>query len=403
MRRLSRSSARIFLLILLVGLVGVCTSEAPSTEGSSGRWNIEESPSVAIGASPATPGAALHQVHDAVRLPDGSIVVADGGLGAARVARFGPDGGFEDLLGGSGDGPGEFQWITSLGYLRGDSLFVFDAQAQRLTILGTGGAVRRTSNVQAEAGTGRVRLRTLVPMTGGFWTWRELGRPRWGGTPEILYDTIAVGVADPSLRSFEALAALPGPMSTTVEVDGRRILGLPAFAPYPSVVTWGRCVFVTPGSTASISVYSIEGELVRVLEGPGGARPVTQEHLDALLAHRLQRAPPGDESAIRRRHAEAASMSELPYYHQMVVDDWGHVWLQEYAPPRGLGSRWYVMSQTGELLGEVDWPEKIDVHAIGPAGVLGRTRGALDEEHIELRAWTGLPSRQAEPLEECAP
>ncbi len=400
-RRSRRCPARTGGLLVVVSSVSVCAGDEQPTSRATGSWQVGSDPVVLIGASPVTPEAALHGVLGAIRLADGGTVVADGGLGSSRLSRFGPDGSYERSMGGEGDGPGEFRWITSIASSDDDSVFVFDGQSQRLTVFGPDGRLSRTVNVQDEVRTDGTRFRTLLPVEGELWMARELGSPVWAGTPTVRYDTIAAGVVDWTLRTFRPLTSLPGPMSTTVEIGGRRLLGSPAFAPYPSVATWGRCIFTTTGATQSISVHTVDGDLVRTLNGPGDLRGVTPDHLDALLADRLRLAQPDDESMIRASHREAARMTHLPYYHQMTVDAWGHLWLQEYAPPRGPGPRWYVMSQAGESLGEVEWPKPIDVFAIDEAGVLGRTRGELDEERIELLAWEDVPSRRAAPLDQC--
>ena len=380
---------------------GACSAEVRVEEGGRTEWQVGETPTLVIGGPGAAADALLHQVTGAARRDDGGAVVADGGLGSSRLAEFDADGSFRRLWGGSGEGPGEFAWITAVVSGPQDSVFAFDAQLQRLTVFDVEGQLGRTANLRSGL-RAALRVRTLLPLSDGYWMARELGSPVWAGTPEVRYDTVTVGVLDPSLSDFTPLRALPGPMSTTVEVGGRRSLGAPAFAPYPSVATWGRCIFTTTGATSSILVHSMDGRLVRTLDGPGAQRPVTEDDQDAFLAYRLQSADPEDEAAIRARHREAARMSHLPYYHQLVVDEWGNVWLQEYSIPVGTGAKWYVVSQAGELLGEVTWPKALDVYAIDADGVLGRTRGELDEERVELLPWlVEAPGPRAAPLAEC--
>ena len=56
-------------------------------------------------------------------------------FGATELALFGPDGGFERLVGGPGAGPGEFGDIASVAVGPGDTIYVFEfpAQITRLT------------------------------------------------------------------------------------------------------------------------------------------------------------------------------------------------------------------------------------------------------------------------------
>jgi len=52
------------------------------------------------------------------------------------VAVFSAAGNFEKLLGGVGEGPGEFRSVTISGVLPGDSVWVFDSRIRRLSIFG---------------------------------------------------------------------------------------------------------------------------------------------------------------------------------------------------------------------------------------------------------------------------
>ena len=94
-------------------------------------------------------------------------------------------------------------------------------------------------------------------------------------------------------------------------------------------------------------------------------------------------------------------MQRVPYYHALVVDPWGHVWLQEYEPPWGPGPRWYVLSQAGEQLADIVMPKELTVHGISKDDILAGTVGEYDEERIEVLPWITKPSRAASPLPQC--
>lgn len=152
----------------------------------------------------------------------------------------------------------------------------------------------------------------------------------------------------------------------------------------------------------SVFVYASDGSLVTRFEGPGNLRLASEEDLQASIEAELPLIKPEEEQLFRRIMEQAARPDELPFYNQMVVDQWGHIWLQEYAPEfiRGQGPQWFVLSQDGRHLSNAVLPTRMDVHSITEAGLLGVRRGDLDEERVELLPLIGRPPEEA-PLPQC--
>jgi hypothetical protein len=190
-------------------------------------------------------------------------------------------------------------------------------------------------------------------------------------------------------------------MSTTTEIDGRRLFGDPPFSSMVLHATWGRCVFMSSGETPRLAVYASDGALVAEFDGPGTLRPVTERHLEARLTWLLSMAPEEEQPSTRRFMQSVATPENLPYYHAMLVDPWGRIWLQEYEPPWGQGPRWYVLSQSADHLADVIMPKDMTVHEIAAYGVLAKTVGEYDEERIEVLPWITEPSQAAPPLAQC--
>jgi hypothetical protein len=158
---------------------------------------------------------------------------------------------------------------------------------------------------------------------------------------------------------------------------------------------------MSSAETPRIVVYASDGSRVAEFDGPGTLRPVSPQHLDARLEWLVKRANEGHEEATRRIHENAVHTDHLPYYHALVVDPWGHLWLQEYEPPWGPGPRWYVLSQAGQHLADIVMPKELTVHAISEDDILAGTVGEYDEERIEVLPWITKPSRAASPLPQC--
>lgn len=115
------------LLLLLAGCRPdggeIPTGDAGVIETSArdaSRLVVPESCALEIGRSGRSPAHEFFRIRAAYRLGDGRLVVVDGG--ANEVRYFDGDGRHVSTSGGEGDGPGEFQDITSVALTPGDSL-----------------------------------------------------------------------------------------------------------------------------------------------------------------------------------------------------------------------------------------------------------------------------------------
>jgi len=86
---------------------------------------------VDLSISGSTAAHEFHHVSDATRLADGSIVVAN--RGSNEVQLFSSTGDFLGAAGGRGEGPGEFERLTSVHEASDGSIIAFDFWLGRLT------------------------------------------------------------------------------------------------------------------------------------------------------------------------------------------------------------------------------------------------------------------------------
>ncbi len=105
------------------------------------EWRLGSSPAVSVGDG-AGEGQELFDVRDATRLPDGSLAVLDAGSDEVRI--FSRDGRLRKTLGGTGEGPGEFQGPTSMRVIAPDALLVYDRAGGRMTAFTLDGDVLET-------------------------------------------------------------------------------------------------------------------------------------------------------------------------------------------------------------------------------------------------------------------
>lgn len=214
-------------------------------------------------------------------------------------------------------------------------------------------------------------------------------------------DTVAVGLMDGALGGYEAVTLLPGFFTTSTVHLGQQSPMVPAFTPQSFAAAWGRCVFVSYTEDPTISVYASDGTLVTAFDGPGTRRPVTPVHLDERVEATLEAFP--GRTQWEELFRKTAHTTHLPFYGALVLDEWGHLWLQEYSPPYGFGSRWHVLSQAGGWLADVDMPHDLRVFSISEAGVLGQRTVDYGVQLVQLLPLSRIPSEPAPVLEACAP
>ena len=118
--------------------------------GDERRWVVDDAPAVEVGMVDGPAEYQLSDVRGAVRLADGSIVVA--GADARELRFYDAEGGFVLRAGGPGGGPGEFQTLDGLLPYRGDSVAAWDARSRRLSVFAADGTLGRAVTVRELAG-----------------------------------------------------------------------------------------------------------------------------------------------------------------------------------------------------------------------------------------------------------
>lgn len=385
------------ICVHLMVAVGPIVGQPVGTLG--GGWRLDSVPAVVMGTEKS--GLPFSNVASAVRLSDGRFVVADGGL-SSIIAVFSSDGQLVRQVGRTGDGPGEFRWITSLDVGAEDSVFVFDQALQRLTVLAPDGSARRTVPFRVtRGGRGKGGLSVVTRLAGGTWVGRGAEPMVQGPVGKLVRDTVEVSLFDGELTFLGTVALVPGRMTTTTMLDGRPVFRVPAFTPEALTATWGNCVFVSGGEQPVVMVYRSDGRLVATISGPGAPRPVSRAHLQTRLDSDLLEYGREREASLRTLIFSEAHPKHLPHFHRIVLDHRGNIWLQEYAPPWGESRRWYVLSQRGEVLATVLTPRSMTVFSIAEEGMLARTMGGHGEHLVEWIPFLSRPSAVPPPLPQC--
>lgn len=395
---------RAVLVCACMLVAGGCEPTDPATETASpsfagGEWQIDSVPSVVVGTEAS--GVLFNVVSGGVWFADGRIAVVDGGA-SSRISLFSPEGIFEREIGRTGQGPGEFAFISHMSLGPGDSLYVFDRFQQRLTVFSPDREMARVVPFRPPPdGSSRGGLMRVFRLENDTWVGHgsESMLPADPGT--FAQDTVVVGLMDGNLGEYTAVTLLPGHLTTSTMNSGQLQPMVPAFTPQSLSAAWGGCVFVSYTEDPTISVYASDGTLVTAFEGPGTRRPVTPVHLDERVEATLEAFP--GRTQWEELFRKTAHTTHLPFYGALLVDQWGHLWLQEYSPPDGFGSRWHVLSQAGEWLADVVMPHDLRVFSISEAGVLGQHTVEYGVQLVALLPLSRTPSEPALVLEACAP
>ena len=123
------------LPVLPVLAGGLALQEPPA-------WSLSEMPVVEIGSDESDPNHQLHRANGSMLLPDGNIVILNGG--SQELLYFDSSGEYQGRTGGRGEGPGEFQFPVRLYPVSPDSIAVLDRGAGRMVILDERGTYGRS-------------------------------------------------------------------------------------------------------------------------------------------------------------------------------------------------------------------------------------------------------------------
>ena len=346
-------SAQEFVSVTDSAGVRIVESRAPAW-AAGGGWSVGTEPVLAIGKVSGDPYYLLERVSHALRLEDGTIVVADRGPNQLRL--FDAEGVFIRNFGGKGEGPGEFAVLHEV-WARGDTILASDNIQGRISVFGRGGDVLETIRVEVAQGRGGHRspktqftdgaILVLNPPSGGV---------RLGGGDVI---PGAVWRLDRYSRGGRFTNEI-----SSVRESPRWEHGIVG-------------VYVAEGAEASIQRWESDGELSHVF------RLAIQERSVSNSDRRRWReanstVPQGYDAASWARYVREIPFPErMPVYRRLLVDTLGNVWAKRFSPSWEEGSSWYVFDEQGVWLGEVSTPPALHILEIGADYVLGLRRDEL--------------------------
>ena len=344
---------------------------------------LADEPVVRVGMLDGPVAYLFGNITGAVRLGDGSVVVAD--EQSREIRMFDAGGKHLWTRGREGAGPGDHQGLWLLRGCPSAAVTVYDWQLKRITELDSDGHVVDTRTLRPVGGPGPYGAPACSPGGGlVFADWPEsepeaVGEFRWEMSLSWARDD---GVA--TLRS-----GIPG--RELYYHGGGGVVG---------PVTWGRDMAFAVTATGvwygSADDYELEhvdwtGHVARVARWNGPDLEVTRQHLDRYRASHLARY----ETAEERRSFERGRWPEirdgLPERFPAFVERGllplpdGGVWVVPH-PLRDLEGRaeFHLLGPDGTWLHRLTIPSVRTLLDAGPGWVLLLEKGEFDEQSVAV-------------------
>ena len=361
--------------------VRIVESSGPAWSAGDG-WRLGAEPTLTIGAVEGDLNYLFQQISHALRLEDGTIVVAD--RRASEVRLFDAAGVFIRTLGGSGQGPGEFQMLHEV-WARGDTIWASDNIQSRISVFERGGDVLETIRVEVAPGKGSRSPQSHFPDG----TLLVLNAPSGGigfGTGDVLPGVVwSLDRYSQGGRFMHEISSLQESSRWEHGIEGLSpgiylpfSLGLPLFA------ASGDHVYAGEGTEASIARWNHDGVLSHVVRWTIPERRVSDD--DKSRYRQANSVAPRyyDAAAWARYLREIPFPERMPMYRRLLVDAQRNLWAERFRPSWEEGSSWYVFDEQGAWLGEVATPPGLHIFEIGTDYVLGRRRDALDVPSVVM-------------------
>ena len=366
---------------ILLAAAAACADAAPAERSAAARWSVDAHPPVEIGSGEGED--ALYRVTSAARLPDGRIVVAN--AGTQQIKLFGADGRHLASLGRRGGGPGEFQvpmWVGP----HADSILVWDAALERLTVFDGTGRLARTTPFPTLGGSfpsvvGTFRDGSLLMASGTDPDAAQSGEGAWRGETRLVR-------VSPGGRVIDTLAVVPSTERygyRSRDGMGQVVEDLP-FGRRTVMAVVGNGVVVGTGEEYRIRLVDttgIERDLLRVAWTPRPVSPANVREYWSRMVTIGGRSYAAEAEAQRERIPYPGT---LPPYESLLVDETGAVWIKDPQLPEGWDDPdlWRIFSAHGAPLATIELPARVRPQAIGRNWILCTALDAADRQLVRL-------------------
>lgn len=354
--------------------------------GSRLDWRIGTEPAVSIGQLEGEDPYLLDRVRGALVLPDGRIVVANGGSNELRV--FDEMGRHVAIWGGRGEGPREFTSLSQLHRWPGDSLLALYSQGRRLSVLDSDGNLGRAFALNR--GEAFYNVEDVLP-GGAILSVDLVGRYEVPYGLTRLEDHYRIKDAEGEERS--SLGSFAGEEWFQVSTGQGSSMGstIP-FGHQVTALAWGALAAVAQNDTYEIRAFDLDGTLTRIVRRNHDLVVPTPADVEALIESRAAEVPeaerPERRAQMREFYGDRPLPDTYPAFGEVTSDLLDHLWVREYDFPgeETPNPTWTVFDPEGHVLGFMETPAGLSILEIGEDHILGLARDDLGVEYVQLWA-----------------
>jgi 6-bladed beta-propeller len=379
-------------LLCVSALVPLFACRYPAGEPASSppAWLVDTVPELVIGREE---NDALTGVSDALRLPDGTIVVAD--AGAFQLRLYDRRGRFVRVIGRQGRGPGEFELPARVVALAPPDTFgVWDPMANRLSVFTPADGLVRITTPNTDLN------RLIAPELHGVMQDGALvigtGTQPAGILPApdgVRRDSFTLVRYARDGRLLDTLGQVAGPEIYRRGFDGGFVTYLLPFARQGAVAVAREEVYVAEtGTYRVLALRPGSPEPRPVVTDPArvGAR-VRGEDVERWRQELV--AGLRSEEARRKRYAtlrDVPSPAAMPVIGKMLTEPVGRLWVEDYAPWPDAPALWSVWEPaTGRRVARGRVPAGVHVLRVEAGYLLGRSTDPDGVHHVVLYRLTG--------------
>ena len=355
---------------------GAGHDEAPTPDGFEQVPGYSSERVLSWGSTDSTDAAFFFNVVGTYRLGEHIAVVEEE---EPRVRYFTESG---DVVSdaGEGSGPGEYSRIVSAARLPGDSLFVYDSNLARASVLDARGAFARFVRLTGSSRAYFVRGAPMISADGhleGVAVKTASFRPAGLGEPGPNPDTESILYFDAAGRFRREL----GSVADTFWWNDSR--GRPVLVPMRKAEVWaparGRLV-VGFGTADELSSVDAGGDWTLLYKGGALRRLTNDERATVVEALAQEHVAP---QSIRRAAQVTNRPREVPPYAHLVAGDSGQLWLGDYRDPLAPGRRWRILDSSGAPVATAMLPSRFRATDVRGEMAYGVTVDEIGTEKIE--------------------
>jgi hypothetical protein len=347
------------------------------------QWALSATPVLTIG-SDASPEYQFNRIEHLHRLSDGRVVVTTG----PDIRFFDGAGKFVSKAGGRGRGPGEFQYISAMFVMPGDSLMTMNIRS--VIVLDPQGKFVRQSQPD------------LQPLSTGDWfTEGSVLLPN-GNLLAPQYSRKEGNSQNPALHRpllRYSILDLPTGKVTPLHTGGGiaqqfgngRPIVMP-FTPHEQQAIGADRVYVGDNDSTVIHAFTLDGKPAGDFIVADKATPVTAADLASYKERELEWATQNKmpKADFEQRWAVGPKPKRHPYWGTAIVDRASALWVSTSPRTDEIPLTWTAFDRDGRRLGSITMPARFTPKEIGSDYILGVQR---DEDGVETIAMYSLRRR----------